>query len=184
VARYAILSLVLGEPGVYRLACDALLGWPGMRPDSAVAALVARTALVHPSGGDASELLEVARDASPRSDRARSADTEFDIVGAALHRAGRHAAAVERLRASTLGERGFLLWTTWNGLFLVMALHAMNHDTEAETVLTRIEPLLDDRTQVWPAQYLLELEILRSEAGGRVANGGEPSEPVSRRRRA
>jgi tetratricopeptide (TPR) repeat protein len=167
--RAALLHLADGDLDGYRAACAALLrhfGGPEATGDPAHFAswccALAPDALV--DYAPALALAERALAAQPSDLMAAQ------TVGALLHRAGRHAEAVERLeqaRSLTGGTRSTPIYAL---LFLAMAHHRLGHAEEArhclEEAASAIEKATLDHergTEVLPFQRRLTLKFLRHE---------------------
>jgi tetratricopeptide (TPR) repeat protein len=155
---YALLRHQVGETDGYRKACQHMLrfgqtGTPSTANDMAWACL-----LVPGAVADATLPLRLA-------EKAMASDPKnanyLNTLGAALYRAGKFPAAVQRLNEAIKLRDGNGDWADW--MFLAMAHHRLGHKEEARQWL--------DRAVAWSNQAgrlswsdRLQVQMLRREA--------------------
>jgi len=97
----------------------------------------------------------------PKNARCRS------VLGALLHRAGRHQEAIQELEAAL--PQAANADRAWHWLFLAMAHQRLGHTDEAKQWLTRADARLAELPQQWE---WLELHLLRREADALLKKAG------------
>jgi WD40 repeat protein/tetratricopeptide (TPR) repeat protein len=165
----ALLCLHLGDSAGYRKVCATLVGRFGTTTDRNVAGWVAWACALAPEAVADREvpvrLAEVVVKGQP------SAGSFLDL-GAALYRAGKYEAAIQRLTEAVRADGGQGSVLDW--LFLAMAHHRLGRADEARKWLAKAARWLDDGKDRLPESRLfgqaidwsdrLEFPILRREA--------------------
>jgi WD40 repeat protein/tetratricopeptide (TPR) repeat protein/tRNA A-37 threonylcarbamoyl transferase component Bud32 len=159
--RLASVSLAAGNADGYRTACETLLQTLDKTPNLLDAAIMARTLVLAPSAvADATQPLRVVE----KSVAAFSKNHPyFGILGAALYRAGKYDAAVQRLGETIAapGQRG----QAGDLLFLAMAQHRLGRHDEARKSLDKALSSMDEKAVAglgWESR--VEWDVVRREA--------------------
>jgi WD40 repeat protein len=136
----ALARLGSGDGKGYRAACAMLLERFGQAEHEWMAHLALRTCLMAPDAvPDGARLLELAEKLAARNPGRHA---ELSTLGAALYRAGRFDAAVQRLQED-MHARG-IPSTVWDKLFLAMAHHRLNHVGLAPAGLAQARAQIQD----------------------------------------